>query len=389
MAKILLGVCSSVAIHKACELVRELKHKNHQVKVVLTPTAERFISRLTFSSLSGNKAYSDWEEEDPFLHITLPRWCDLFLIAPCSISTLSKIANGIADNLLTNCVLAHKCLLMLAPACNVEMWQNPAVQENIEKLKKRGVVIIEPEEGRLACEEEGKGRLASLERILDWVEWGIRPKPLQGKRVLLTVGATREFIDDVRFISNLSTGRTGFAIARVLRWHGADVQIIAGYTEEKPPPEIPLIRVSSAEEMLKAVLENVKFADLLVMNSAVADYRPSERVEGKLKKGQDVLEIRLVKNPDILEEVSKLGLENLKVVGFALEEEQFLLEKGLEKLRRKKLDLLVANPVGTMGKEGHKGYLIFEDGSAVPFSFPDKLSFAEFLVAHISKLLPV
>jgi phosphopantothenoylcysteine decarboxylase/phosphopantothenate--cysteine ligase len=251
MAKILLGVCSSVAIHKACELVRELKHKNHQVKVVLTPTAERFITRLTFSSLSGNKAYSDWEEEDPFLHITLPRWCDLFLIAPCSVNTLSKIANGIADNLLTNCALAHKGLLMLAPACNVEMWQNPAVQENIEKLKKRGVVIIEPEEGRLACEEEGKGRLASLERILDWVEWGIRPKPLQGKRVLLTVGATREFIDDVRFISNLSTGRTGFAIARVLRWYGADVQIIAGYTEEKPPPEIPLIRVSSAEEMLK------------------------------------------------------------------------------------------------------------------------------------------
>jgi phosphopantothenoylcysteine decarboxylase/phosphopantothenate--cysteine ligase len=248
-------------------------------------------------------------------------------------------------------------------------------------------VIIEPEEGKLACEEEGKGRLASLERILDWVEWGIRPKPLQGKRVLLTVGATREFIDDVRFISNLSTGRTGFAIARVLRWHGADVQIIAGYTEENPPPEITLIRVSSAEEMLRAVLENVKFADLLVMNSAVADYRPSERVEGKLKKGKNVLEIKLVKNPDILEEVSKLGLENLKVVGFALEEEQFLLEKGLEKLRRKKVDLLVANPVGTMGKEGHKGYLIFKDGSAVPFSFPDKLSFAEFLVAHISKLL--
>ncbi len=389
MAKILLGICSSVAIHKACELVRELKHRNHQVRIVLTPTAEKFITRLTFSSLSGNKAYSDWDEEDPFLHITLPRWCDLFLIAPCSINTLSKIANGIGDNLLTNCVLAHRGRLMLAPACNVEMWQNPAVQENIAKLKERGIVIIEPEEGKLACEEEGKGRLASLERILDWVEWGVRAKPLEGKRVLLTVGATREFIDDVRFISNLSTGKTGFAIARVLRWYGADVKLIVAYTEEKPPVEIPFVRVSSAKEMLEAVLSGVKDADLLVMNSAVSDYRPSERVEGKLKKNQDVLNLKLVRNPDLLEEVSSLKLKGLKVVGFALEEEQFLLERGLEKLKRKNLDLLVANPVGTMGKEDHRGYLIFKDGSVIPFFFPDKLSFAEFLAEHISKLLPV
>ncbi|WP_448588321.1 bifunctional phosphopantothenoylcysteine decarboxylase/phosphopantothenate--cysteine ligase CoaBC [Thermocrinis sp.] len=381
MAKILLGVSSSVAIYKACELLRELKRRGHQVRVVLTPNAEKFVSKLTFHSLSGHKAYSDWEE-DPFLHINLPRWCDLFLIAPCSAHTLSKIALGLADNLLTNCVLAHAGPLMIAPACNVEMWNSPPLQENIKKLRERHVVVIEPEEGVLACEEEGKGRLASLERLLDWVEWGLRQKPLSGKKVLITVGATREFIDKVRFISNQSSGKTGFAIARVLWWYGADVEIVAGYTEEKPPPEIKTVRVVSAEEMLKAVLERLEDIDLLVMNAAVSDYRPSERFEGKLKKSHS-LELSLIKNPDILEEVAKLKPKNLRVVGFALEEESVLLQNAEEKLRKKDLDLLVANPIDTMGKESHRGYLLFKDGRKIPFSFGEKLGFAEFLVSHL------
>ncbi len=384
MAKILLGVTSSIAIHKACELVRELKHRGHQVKVVLTPKAGEFVSKLTFHALSGNKAYSDWED-DPFLHINLPRWSDLFLIAPCSVNTLSKIALGLADNLLTNCALAHRGALMLAPACNVEMWNNPAIQENVKKLKERGVIIIEPEEGVLACEEEGKGRLASLERILDWVEWGIREKSLFGKKVLITVGATREFIDSIRFISNLSSGKTGFAIARVLRWYGAEVELISAYTEEKPPPEVKLAKVVSAEDMLREVMKRIEKVDLLVMSSAVADYRPLEKFEGKIKKSEE-LSLKLVKNPDILEEVSKVKPSKLKVVGFALEEKHSLLQNAKEKLIKKQLDLIVANPLGTMGQESHEGYLIFKNGEVIPFSFGDKLSFAEFLVSHILKL---
>lgn len=384
MAKILLGVSSSIAIHKACELVRQLKHRGHQVRVVLTPKAEEFISKLTFYALSGNKAYSDWED-DPFLHINLPRWSDLFLIAPCSANTLSKIALGLADNLLTNCALAHSGPLMLAPACNVEMWNSPAIQENVRKLKDRGVVIIEPEEGVLACEEEGKGKLASLERILDWVEWGLREKPLYGKRVLITVGATREFIDSIRFISNLSSGKTGFAIARVLRWYGAEVELISAYTEEKPPPEVKLVKVVSAEDMLREVMKRIGEIDLLVMSSAVADYRPLKKLEGKIKKSEE-LTLKLVKNPDILEEVAKVKPSSLRVLGFALEERHVLLQNAKEKLIRKGLDLIVANPVGIMGQESHEGYLIFKDGQTIPFSFENKLSFAEFLVPHILKL---
>ncbi|MCS7308261.1 MAG: bifunctional phosphopantothenoylcysteine decarboxylase/phosphopantothenate--cysteine ligase CoaBC, partial [Aquificaceae bacterium] len=226
MANILLGVSSSIAIYKACELTRELRKAGHRVRVVLSPFSERFISRLTFEALSGEKAYADWED-DPLLHINLPRWSDLFLIAPCSVNTLSKIALGIGDNLLTTCALSHKGTLMLAPAGNVEMFKNPAVQENLKRLRHSGVLIIEPEEGKLLCEEEGQGRLASIDRLLDWVEYALRPKPLSSKKVLITVGATREFLDGVRFISNLSSGAMGFSLARAFRWYGAQVKVIA------------------------------------------------------------------------------------------------------------------------------------------------------------------
>ncbi|QID32254.1 bifunctional phosphopantothenoylcysteine decarboxylase/phosphopantothenate--cysteine ligase CoaBC [Pampinifervens florentissimum] len=384
MAKILLGVSSSIAIYKACELVRELIKSGHEVRVVMSPFSERFISRLTFEALSGNKAYVDWED-DPLLHINLPRWSDLFVIAPCSINTLSKIALGIGDNLLTTCALSHKGKLLLAPAGNVEMYKNPAVQENIKRLRERGVILVEPEEGRLICQEEGQGRLASIQRLLDWIEYALRPKPLEGKRVLITAGATREFIDSVRFISNLSSGLMGFSLARVFRWYGAQVKVIAGFTTAEEPPEVEIVRVLSAKEMYEKVMDLKDWADIIVMNSAVADYRPLETYEGKLKK-QERLTLELVKNPDILAELGRLKKDYV-LIGFALEERQKLQENALKKLQDKNLDVIVANPLESMGSEQYEGIILFKEGKAINLKASNKLQASELMVKELVKIL--
>lgn len=384
MAKILLGVSSSIAIYKACELVRELIKSGHEVRVVMSPFSERFISRLTFEALSGNKAYVDWED-DPLLHINLPRWSDLFVIAPCSINTLSKIALGIGDNLLTTCALSHKGKLLLAPAGNVEMYKNPAVQENIKRLRERGVILVEPEEGRLICQEEGQGRLASIQRLLDWIEYALRPKPLEGKRVLITAGATREFIDNVRFISNLSSGLMGFSLARVFRWYGAQVKVIAGFTTAEEPPEVEIVRVLSAKEMYEKVMDLKDWADIIVMNSAVADYRPLETYEGKLKK-QERLTLELVKNPDILAELGRLKKDYV-LIGFALEERQKLQENALKKLQDKNLDVIVANPLESMGSEQYEGIILFKEGKAINLKASNKLQASELMVKELVKIL--
>ncbi len=384
MAKILLGVSSSIAIYKACELVRELIKSGHEVKVVMSPFSERFISRLTFEALSGNKAYVDWED-DPLLHINLPRWSDLFVIAPCSINTLSKIALGIGDNLLTTCALSHKGKLLLAPAGNVEMYKNPAVQENIKRLRERGVILVEPEEGRLICQEEGQGRLASIQRLLDWIEYALRPKPLEGKRVLITAGATREFIDNVRFISNLSSGLMGFSLARVFRWYGAQVKVIAGFTTAEEPPEVEIVRVLSAKEMYEKVMDLKDWADIIVMNSAVADYRPLETYEGKLKK-QERLTLELVKNPDILAELGRLKKDYV-LIGFALEERQKLQENALKKLQDKNLDVIIANPLESMGSEQYEGIILFKEGKAINLKASNKLQASELMVKELVKIL--
>lgn len=380
MAKILLGVSSSIAVYKACELVRMLIKSGHEVRVVLSPFSERFISRLTFQALSGNKAYVDWED-DPLLHINLPRWSDLFVIAPCSINTLSKVALGIGDNLLTTCALSHKGALMLAPAGNVEMYKNPTVQENIKRLKERGAIIVEPEEGKLLCEEEGQGRLASLERLLDWIEYALRPKLLKGKRVLITAGSTREFIDSVRFISNLSSGLMGFSLARAFRWYGSDVKVIAGFTTAEEPPEIELIRVVSARDMYQKVMELKDWADIVVMNAAVADYKPEKTYGGKLKK-QERLSLELVKNPDILSELGKEKGKRL-LIGFALEEREKLEENALKKLKEKNLDLLIANPLESMGSEVYEGKLFFKTGKTLDIKDNTKLKASEFIVREL------
>ncbi|AAC06944.1 bifunctional phosphopantothenoylcysteine decarboxylase/phosphopantothenate--cysteine ligase CoaBC [Aquifex aeolicus] len=377
---ILIGVCGGIASYKVCELVRELKRKGHSVKTILTPFAEKFMSPLTFQTLSGNKAYTDkdWEEE-PLAHINLARWADVFLIAPATANTIAKIANGISDNLLTTTILAYGKPLLVAPAMNTVMYKSPSTQENLKKLKEWGHVIIEPEFGVLACKEVGEGKLASIDRLIDWIYYVSEEKPLKGKKVLITCGATKEFIDPVRFISNYSSGEMGFSLARIFRWKGAEVKVIAGTTTAKEPPEVEIIRVQTTEEMREKVLEHYDWADIVVMNAAVADFKPSKVSKEKIKKRDKIL-LELVKNPDILEELGrKKGYKIL--VGFALESDN-LLEYAREKLERKNLDLIVANPVKVMGKKEHEGYLITKD-QIVELPKGSKLENARFIVEFI------
>lgn len=380
--RVLVGISGGIAAYKSAHLVRELKKARAEVRVIMTPFAEKFVGKLTFETLSGNKVYSDWTEK-PLVHINLARWADAFLIAPCTVNTLSKIALGLGDNLLTTTVLAYNGKLLIAPAANTVMFKNPAVQENIEKLKGRGVVVIEPEWGILACEEEGEGKLASEDRLIDWVVWALYPKLLEGKKFLITCGSTREYIDPVRFISNDSSGEMGFSLARVARWLGAEVKVIAGFTTANEPPEVSIERVKTSEEMLERVLREFERSDVVIMNAAVADYKPKE-VRGEKIKKKDSLALELVKTPDILAELGKRKKHQI-LVGFALESEN-LVENAKEKLKRKNLDLIVANPVEVMGATHHRGYLI--DGRSVEeFSFETKLESAEFILKTLAKLI--
>ena len=347
----------------------------------MTPFSAEFVGRLTFETLSGNEVSIDWSE-DPLAHINLARWADVFLIAPCTVNTLSKIALGIGDNLLTTTVLAYKGPLLLAPAANTVMYKNPAIQENLKKLRERGAILIEPEWGVLACEEEGEGKLASEKRIVDWVIWSLYPKPLEGRRVLVTCGATREYIDPVRFISNESSGEMGFSLARVARWLGAEVKVIAGFTTVEEPSEVEITRVRTGEEMLKEALKGFKDADIVIMNAAVADYRPKERSGNKIKK-RDKLTLELEKTSDVLEELGKRKGSQF-LVGFALESEN-LIENAREKLRRKNLDMMVANPVDVMGAGHHRGYVITEDLTE-EFEFDSKLESAHHIMERILEL---
>ncbi|WP_461829406.1 bifunctional phosphopantothenoylcysteine decarboxylase/phosphopantothenate--cysteine ligase CoaBC [Aquifex sp.] len=383
MHKVLIGVTGGIASYKIPDLIRELRRQGFQVKVILTPFAQKFITRLTFDTISeGAYTDEDWEN-NPLLHIELARWADVFLIAPATANTLGKIRNGIADNLLLTTVLAYDKPLLIAPAMNTVMYKSPQVQENLKKLKEWNHIVIEPEFGVLACEEVGEGKLASKERLIDWIHYSLEPKDLKDLKVLITCGATREFIDPVRYISNLSSGEMGFSLAKIARWKGAKLKLVAGHTTAPEPPEIQIIRVSTTEEMRKEVLKHYDWADIVIMNAAVSDYRPAKTSPKKIKK-RERLTLELVKNPDILEELGKKKKHQF-LVGFALESEN-LIQYGKEKLTRKNLDLLVANPTESMGSKNHKGYIITPDG-VEEFSFPTKLESARFIWEKIAQRL--
>lgn len=351
--KVALGVTGGIAAYKAVEVLRGLQRAGCTVRVGMTKRACEFIQPLTFRALSGAHVVVDDyapDNADPIAHITFSQTVDLFLIAPATANMIAKLANGIADDFLTSTYLASTAPVLIAPAMNPTMWHHPATQRNLQQLRADGVTIVEPDEGEMACGSIGPGRLSEPDRIvaaaLDILQNDRtgRAQDLENEVLLITVGATREAIDPVRFISNKSSGRMGFAIAEAARRRGAQVRVIAGATSAAAPANVELVRVTSAEEMHHAVMDNLAGASIFIGTAAVADYRPLQRSLQKLKKTSDSVSLELERTPDILTAVANAKQPQLLVIGFAAESEN-VLANAREKLTAKNLHAIVANDI--------------------------------------------
>jgi phosphopantothenoylcysteine decarboxylase/phosphopantothenate--cysteine ligase len=355
--KVALGISGGIAAYKAAEVLRGLQRAGCIVRVGMTKRACEFIQPLTFRALSGSHVIVDDyapDNPDPIAHITYSQTVDLFLIAPATANIISKLANGIADDFLSSTYLACTAPVLIAPAMNTSMWHHPATQRNLERLRADGVFVIEPDEGEMACGTIGPGRLSEPERIvasaLDILQKSAKAKArdLAGEHLLITVGATREAIDPVRFLSNNSSGRMGFAIAEAASQRGADVTLIAGTTNTPLPLNLEIIRANSAEEMHAAVMKNLARASIFIGAAAVADYRPVRRSPEKIKKTDSSLSLELERTTDILRAVADARQDGLLVIGFAAETEN-VIQNAREKLSTKNLDAIVANDVSRDG----------------------------------------
>ena len=355
--RITLGVTGGIAAYKSAELVRRLQDEGHTIQVVMTRAAQEFITPLTFAALSGQRVIVDLFStsargennlESAIDHIAVAQSTDLLLVAPATADILAKFARGIADDFLSTLYLASTAPVVAAPAMNVNMWQHEATQENLRTLRARGVRIVEPNEGYLACGMTGPGRLASQVEILKAVEEVLRGgQDLDGERVLVTAGPTREDIDPVRFLSNRSSGKMGYAVARAAARRGAKVVLVTGPTALETPRGVERVDVRSAEDMLRAVEARFPECTLAIFAAAVADYRAVEPSESKIKRTQDALTLRLEPNPDILATVAREKGERL-VVGFAAETDN-VAENARKKLAQKNADVMVANDVTAEG----------------------------------------
>ena len=350
--KIVLAVSAGIAAYKAVELLRMLMKEGAEVQIVLSANAGEFVTPLTFEALSRKPVYHqlfNLENSADMKHIRIAEKADLMLVAPATASTLGKMANGLADDALSNLYLAFKGPVMIAPAMNEGMWRNLAVKENIEKLKSRGVRFIEPEEGELACKTIGPGRLADLDTIFERVTNHFKKSDdLQGLKILVTAGPTHEPLDPVRYISNPSSGKMGYAVAEQAKARGAEVVLISGPTHLKPPMGVGFKACKTAGEMNSLVQECFPECDVLVMSAAVGDFTAEKLEKEKIKKtSREGQTLNLVPTKDILMEVSKIKTQQF-VVGFAAET-QNLIQSALEKLRNKKLDLIVANDISAPG----------------------------------------
>jgi phosphopantothenoylcysteine decarboxylase / phosphopantothenate---cysteine ligase len=348
--KIVLGVTGGIAAYKAAELVRELVRAGAQVYVIMTRSAQAFITPLTFQTLSGNPVATELFnliEESEIGHISLADRADILVIAPATANVIGKIAGGISDDLLSTVVMATQAPVLIAPAMNVHMWENRIVQENIQKLRQGGYHFIDPEAGELACGYEGKGRLAKAPAIIEEIRAILSPKDFSGETVLITAGPTEEGIDPVRFISNHSSGKMGYALARTAGRRGAEVILISGPASLPPPAKGELIKVRSAMQMRDAVMQHLERSSVLLMAAAVSDYRPKKVSSQKIKKASTAPALELERNPDILLEAGKVKGHRI-FVGFAAETQNLLKNAG-EKLDRKNLDLIVANDVSLPG----------------------------------------
>ncbi len=348
--RIVLGVTGGIACYKAVDLVRLLVKTGYRVQVIMTRGAVEFVTPLTFQTISGNPVATETfnlTQESEIGHINLADSADLFVIAPATANVIGKFANGIADDLLTTVLMATQAPVLIAPAMNVHMYENPILQENLRKLRRLGYHVMEPAEGFLACGYEGKGRLPDAEKIAEAIGGLLKNRDLGGEKLLISAGPSREPLDPVRYISNRSSGRMGYALARAAVRRGAEVTLISGPTALEPPAGARLISVTTAAEMRDAVIKEFAQCTAIVMTAAVADYRPTMVADQKMKRGKGPVELRLEPNPDILKELSDKKNGKL-LVGFAAETEE-LTANAEKKLREKNLDMIIANNVTEAG----------------------------------------
>jgi phosphopantothenoylcysteine decarboxylase/phosphopantothenate--cysteine ligase len=403
--RIALGVTGGIAAYKAIEVLRGLQRAGCDVRVAMTRHACEFIQPLTFRALSGSYVIVDDyapDNPDPIAHITFSQTIDLFVIAPATANTLAKLANGVADDFLTSTYLACTAPVLVAPAMNTTMWQHPATQRNIQKLRHDGVHIIDPDAGEMACGTIGPGRLSEPERIVAGAleilqsrsqrpsRATINQADLLGERILITAGATREAIDPVRFISNRSSGRMGFALAEVAQRRGAKVVIVAGVTTATPPAEVELVTVNSAAEMHQAVRERAGDSTVFIAAAAVADYKPKQSATTKIKKSNPTFELTLERTADILGEIAAHKREAQLVIGFAAETND-VIANAQAKLTSKNLDMIVANDVSRddigFDSDDNAVTILVRDGSP-PIELPrtSKTKIAERILDEILKL---
>jgi phosphopantothenoylcysteine decarboxylase/phosphopantothenate--cysteine ligase len=393
---ILLGVTGSIAAYKAADLASKLAQAGALVDVILTPSAEKFVTPLTFQSVTGRRAYIEadlWGSEAHVLHVGLAHEAELLVIAPCTANTIAKLAHGQADNLLTVTALASKCPLLIAPAMESNMFAHPATQENLVKLTKRGVYFAGPADGHLASGASGRGRMLEISELLGHIRLVLGHHGLlAAKKVVVTAGGTHEPLDPVRVLTNRSSGKQGYALAQAALDAGADVCLIT--TVNLPlPVGARVVEVQTAQEMLEAVLGEVATADALIMAAAVADFRPKNVAESKIKKKDGIPQIELEAAPDILGTVAGLRSEEKRlkvVVGFAAES-QNLLENAASKLQSKKLDIIAANDISAtdagFSVDTNRVTLLNADGRSEALPLMSKIEVAETIVARVAALL--
>ena len=390
--RVLLGVTGGIAAYKACILVRLLRLQGASVRVVMTRSAERFVGPATFAALSDHRVYTDlWEEPGVVLHVRLAHEADIAVVAPATANVIAKLAQGIADDLLTSTLLEAGCPLVLAPAMHTGMWEHPATQANVTALSSRGARIVGPAHGSLAAGDEGTGRMTEPDGILQAIEDALAAAgDLAGTRIVVTAGPTWEPIDPVRFVGNRSTGKMGFAVAAEAFGRGAAVTLVVGPGTVEPPAGPAVVRVTTADEMRRAVLDAAEEADAVVMAAAVADFRPETAADAKIKKDQGPPQIRLVPTRDILAELGSAG--DTVLVGFAAETED-VEASGREKLRRKGVQLLVANEVGRegtgFGSDTDHAAILAADGEDVGMREWTKPELASAICDRLAKLLTV
>lgn len=390
---IILGITGGIAAYKMAHVASSLTKKGYNVDVIMTESAKEFISPLTFQSLTHNLVESEMftpPVNRDVKHISLADRADLFLIGPATGNFIAKLASGIGDDLLSTILMATRADVMIAPAMNVNMYNNSVVQENIEILKNKGFIVLEPDTGYLACGYEGGGRLPEPDVLVAAVKDMLTPKDLSGKKVLVTAGPTQEMIDPVRFLSNRSTGRMGYAIAERARNRGAEVVLISGPTELNPPEGVQMVNVQSAQEMAEAAVEYFPEVHAGIMAAAVSDYRPVKRADQKLKKSDKAenLTIELSRTPDIINELNKIK-GSQKLVGFAAESEE--LKKNAErKLVEKGLDLIVANNIADARigfASNNNMVLILSEQFEYQVSIRDKKEVADIILDELKSIL--